>query len=144
ARVSREVREAVLDAIRERGVVPRSRVRRRSSGGTEAVRPAVPPRLGLVEVVMSLTTSIERMDVVDGEVKLGPFAQCPPDRFFRPENRYSNSHFRRILDGVMDELARSELRGALRTTDSLEGGRLLADINSPEVGGLILLGTEGP
>lgn len=142
APVSRQVREAVFNAIRERGGVPRSRVRRRTAAAERDARN--PRQAGLVEVVMHLTASIEHMEVVNGEVRLGPIAPCPPDRFFRPDNRYSNSHFRRIIDGVLDEVARWEMRGVVRTVDSLEGNRLLNDVNSPDVSGLILLGNEGP
>lgn len=144
APVSKQVREAVLNAIRERGVVPRSRVRRRANGARDPLADAPMRPTGLIEVVMHLTDAIEHIEVTGGEIKLGPIAQCPPDRFFKPENRYSNSHFRRIIDGVMDELARSEMRGALRTVGSVESNRLLADLNAPGVGGLILLGNDGP
>ncbi|HEX7120727.1 MAG TPA: LacI family DNA-binding transcriptional regulator [Gemmatimonadaceae bacterium] len=140
APVSRQVREAVFNAIRERGAVPRSRIRRRAADRD----PRTPRQAELVEVVMHLTAPIEHMEVVNGQVRLGPIAPCPPDRFFRPDNRYSNSHFRRIIDGVLDEVARWEMRGVVRTVDSLEGNRLLNDVNSPGVSGLILLGNEGP
>lgn len=99
---------------------------------------------GIVEIVLHVNMPIERMDLVNGQLELRPVAVCPPDRFFTPENRYSNTHARRIIDGATDELGRWRKRPVLRAASTLEDRHLLADLNSTDMQGLILVGNDGP
>lgn len=135
APVSRETERAVRRVIEELGEPVRRRSRRTGNGDRQS---------GLIEVVFHLTAPIERMDIVNGRIELGPIAPCPPDRFFTPENYYSNTHSRRIIDGAVDEMARWRQRPVLRTTNRLDDPQLLADISSADMHGLILLGHDGP
>jgi len=140
--VSDTARQAVLQAIRKVGVMPRRRTRRvRNPLAESGVRST--KSTGLVEIVMNLHQPIERLTLHDGTIELGPIAVCPPDQFFCPENRYSNSHFRRIIDGAIDELGRWSLRPVIRATNNLKDRQLLSDIRSPDMQGLILLGMGG-
>lgn len=140
--VSRETQEAVLKVVEEMGVNPRRR--RRQAGKGPWTTGSGTKQTGLVEVVMHLVSPIEHLDVHNGQIKLGPIAHCSPDRFLRPENRYCNTHFRRIIDGAMDELTRWRLRPVLRTTNNLEDDQLMGDINLPDMLGVILLGNDSP
>lgn len=135
APVSRETERAVRRVIEELGAPARRRTRRHGGADRQS---------GLIEIVVHLTAPIERMDIVNGRIELGPIAPCPPDRFFTPENYYSNTHSRRIIDGAVDEMACWRQRPVLRTTSRLDDPQLLADIHSDDMHGLILLGHDGP
>ncbi len=137
--VSPVTQQAVLRAIEEMGGIKLRRRRSRSRDPLGATS-----RSGLVEVVMHLISPIEHISIANGQIAIGPIAHCPPEKFFRPENRFCNTHFRRIIDGAMDELNRVRLRPVLRTTDNLKDGQLLADISHPDLQGIILIGNDGP
>lgn len=134
--VSEHIARAVREAVAKAGMPPRRRSR---NNGKDQIR-----KSGLISVVMHLTTPIERMDVVNGRVELGGFMPIQPDRFFTPENRYCNTHFRRIIDGAMDESNVWKQRPVLRTTDRLDDPHLMQDLAGDDAHGLILLGNDGP
>ncbi len=140
--VSPRTQEAVLKAIREGG--PLHRRRGRAAEGASRASTAVTMQTGMIEIVMHLTASIEHMEIVNGRIALGPIAHCPPDRFFKPDNRYTNTTFRRIIDGAMDESTRWRHRPVLRTTSSLTDRQLQVDLARPDTLGLIILGNDGP
>lgn len=139
--VSAHIAKAVHDAVAKAGMPPKRRSRHAvaAANGRVAARQS-----GLVSVVMHLTAPIEQMDVVNGRVELGPIMHIQPDRFFTPENRYCNTHFRRIIDGAMDESNVWKERPVLRTTSTLDDPNLLDDLAGADVHGLILLGNDGP
>jgi DNA-binding LacI/PurR family transcriptional regulator len=137
--VSELIAKAVRDAVAKAGMPPKRRSRHAAAAAREGVR-----KSGLISVVMHLTARIERMDVINGRVELGSIMHIQPDRFFMPENRYCNTHFRRIIDGAMDESNVWKDRPVLRTTNTLDDPHLLEDLAGGAGHGLILLGNDGP
>jgi len=138
-RVSDEARQAVLEAIRASGAMPRLRGKRAGRRLKDRERTG-----GVVEIVLVRNMPMEMLEVRSGEYDVGAVGSLTIDRFFAPHNRYANSYYRRLVEGAVDELKRYGLRPQLRITNTLDRPQLLAQINAPAVKGLLVLGDFEP
>lgn len=141
ASVSPNTRQAVLEAVRSCGSVPKvlgRRARRKKVADNAAT-----PVSGMVEILMVRRSPMETVTVEGDRILVGSVGSLPLDRFFSPEGRYNNSFYRRIVDGAVDELNRFKHRGVLNVAPSLADPQLLANVNADANRGLILLGDYG-
>jgi len=134
-RVSDDARQAVLEAIRASGAMPRLRGKRTGRRLKERAGAG-----GVVEIVLVRSMPMEMLEVRSGEYDVGAVGSLTIDRFFAPNSRYANSYYRRLVEGAVEELKRYGLRPHLRITNTLIGQQLAAQINAPAVKGLIILG----
>jgi LacI family transcriptional regulator len=142
--VSAKTEQAVLAALREnKGLLNRRRMRQEMLSGRAGAEDAG-TQSGLIEIVVQLAGPFQRIEVKNGQVQVGPLAVCPPDRFFEPENRYSNNYHREVVGGAADEANRRCLRPIVRTTARLDDERLLADVGSPDLRGVIIQAGAAP
>ena len=139
ASVSLKTRQAVLEAMRASGSVPKVLGRRAKRQQQAASVPAS----GMVEILMVRRSAMEALVVENGKLLVGPIGSLTLDRFFSPEGRYANSYFRHIVDGAIDELNRFKHRGVLNVTPALDHPQLLDNVNAPSNRGLLLLGDYG-
>jgi len=85
---------------------------------------------GLIEVVLHRHTPTEPLSFGGPRLAVGPLSEFPKsgEAFSKPY-QLSNSFYRRIIDGAVDELGRWGHRAVLQLNDNLISPALLGDIN---------------
>ena len=133
--VSPATRDRVLTAVRESGRVPRI-MGRRSKRAKEA--PATPTP-GLIQILMVSRFPIDKIKESDAG-RGSEVDGMEPEKFFSSPARLATSFSRHIVDGILDEFGRLELRAVLQVVRNLASANLVAEINREANGGLFLLG----
>jgi DNA-binding LacI/PurR family transcriptional regulator len=139
ASVSLKTRQAVLEAMRASGSVPKVLGRR----GRRAAEVPSRQASGMVEILMVRRSAMEDIGIVDDKVVVGAIGSLPVSGFFAPQYRYANSFYRHIVDGAVDELQRFKHRSVLNITDTLAAPQLISEVNAETNRGLILMGDFG-
>lgn len=134
--VSPKKREAILNAIRETDFYT-SRARR----GGRRVRPE-PVAGGVVEIIQHRHSPVERLSVRSGELSVGPLVSNWDDVPAPRSVALGNAFHRSIVDGAIEELSLWGYRTQMRMNSDLLDPRLMADINGPDRGGVLLIGEQ--
>ncbi len=141
--VSAKTREAVLNVLKKSSYPGRragGRGRRlanlRAGGGP-----------GLVEIILYRRSPMEPLRLKHGKLSVGPRTEeSAQDWLYSTSQPFklSNSYYRRIMDGVMAELARWGHKAVQQTSNDLLSPDVLADMNRPDRLGILLLGEYSP
>ena len=132
--VSAETRAAVLKALRETRYLPRRDGRKAQAASKATER-------GLVEVVFHRHTPTEPVTMGEGGLTVGPLLEFPEKAFSKPF-QISNSFYRQIVDGAVEELSRWGHNAVLKLNSDLTDARLIEEINQPDRRGILLMGQD--
>ncbi len=141
--VSPKTREAVLNVLKKSAYPTRRTARhgKRFAGILSGEGP------GLVEIILHRHSPLEPFRVNHGKLSVGPRTENVAEDWFysssQPFKLY-NSYYRRILDGVVSELARWGHKAVLQSSHNLLDPAVLADMNRPDRLGILLLGEYSP
>ncbi len=136
--VSSSMRDAVLRAMKELNYVPRP-ASAAAAGDAESGSSDVKPT-SLLEVVHFSATSYERVSLDKTDLKIDPLSEYPPEERLSEGNWLSNSFYRTIVDGIIYEAPFWGFKPTIQVRSSLLDASFIAEINKPEVGGVLLVG----
>ncbi|HAU38182.1 MAG TPA: hypothetical protein DCX07_10770 [Phycisphaerales bacterium] len=139
--VSQVVRERVHRAIRQSGYVPKNPPRQPTGRQAVSTHGEV---VEAIDVVLYRHEPIEPVSIGQDGMQVGPMSNIPSEAMFAPAFRLSNSFYRHIVDGVLEELRRWKSKAVLQISDDLMGKDFLADLNTPEKRGMLLIGEYSP
>lgn len=133
--VSPETRESILKAMRETQYRSKSAVRRGRSTGRNGGSGQ-----GVVEVIQHRHSPVESLSLDHGELEVGPTVELYEGSSVPRSWHLGNAFHRRIVDGVVEELSRWGWRAQLQINTDLLDPQLVAEMNGPEHGGILLIG----
>lgn len=134
--VSPKLRDAVLKVIKDNHYKAR-RTRRsaKSAAGRDAMRQ--------IEIILYRHTPMERISAAAGELAVGDLSPVPSQLLTGPY-RLTNSFYRQIIDGMLDELRRWDYEAVLRNCPNVSDSRFLLETNQPNKQGVLVVGEYGP
>lgn len=98
---------------------------------------------GVVEVFLHRTTPMEHLAFTpDGGMELGPREPVAAEHLLTAPWRLGNDFYRRILDGILDELRRHQRSATLHVAAGLDDARLRAAL-AGGTGSVLLVGETG-
>ncbi len=135
--VSPKLRDAVLRVIKENHYKAR-RARRgaKSAASRDAMRQ--------IEIILYRHTPMERISAAAGELAVGNLSSVPPSQLLSGPYRLSNSFYRQIIDGMLEELRRWDYEAVLRNCPNVSDSRFLQETNQPNKQGVLVVGEYGP
>lgn len=134
--VNPEIRDAVLRVL-SKVDYPRNRTGRRGRPPGSVKTPTV----NLVELLYFRDRPIEQLSVRGGELMIDDAAaNMDARRLMEDSFALSGSFYRRIVDGVVSELNRWNMKGVVEFTESLGTPGTIARVNKPDRAGVLLMG----
>lgn len=137
--VSPEKREVVLKAVRETSYLNNRRRGRRMPVNSTEVHRGISPHGLTVEIVQHRHSPVEQISIDSHGMEVNGLVKAGSSSMFR-NSPLSNSFYRHILDGAVQELAHWGARAQLSFNDDLLAPDFLARISTPARNGLLLLG----
>jgi len=136
--VSVETRAAVMRALQDTQYLAK-RARRRVKGVAEKTGSGSSG--GLIEIVLHRHTPTEQLSLREDGLAVGPLAEFPTSaEVFSKPYQLSNSFYRHIIDGALEELTRWGHRAVIQLNGDLLNADFLEEVNRPDRGGVLLVG----
>lgn len=142
--VGEAMRKRVLRIARDLGYLPEAAVRaqetwplvKRPRGGT--------PAAGYLEIILHRHSPFEPFAVDHGHVEISPLMPSPTGDELVKTFRTSDSFYRGLVDGMIEESARWGYQAVLQPNADLRDATLLDGVHRSEKAGVLLTGEYSP
>lgn len=140
--VSPKTREAVLNVLKQTAYP----AKRQGGRGRRFMKALSASDSGLVEIIAHRQTPMEPIKMDHGRLSVGPLTAGTKNWVYSDSNgnKLSNSYYRRLMDGIVAELARWGHKAVLQTSNDLLSPEVLVDMNRTDRLGILLLGEYSP